>query len=174
MRNRPLRPSDASDARRCYRESRIEKERENKRKSYLKHRTEILAREADEKAARGAMRDVRAALERRLERDRVLADVDRIAALEARVLALETTVRELRAAAPAADLDSVLNVKETARAIGKAPSTLRHWLGDAQLFDRHQLAVLFRKDVSNRWTSSPRLVARWRQLALRQLKEACK
>jgi hypothetical protein len=74
----------------------------------------------------------------------------------------------------AGDLDRVLSVAETASSIGKAPTTLRHWLADAQLFDRHQLAVLFRKDVSNRWTSSPRLVAKWRQVALRQLQEACR
>ena len=47
MRNRPRRPSDSSDARRRYRESRIEKEHESRRKSYLIHRVEILAHEAE-------------------------------------------------------------------------------------------------------------------------------
>lgn len=88
--------------------------------------------------------------------------------LEARVSALEEHVRELR---DSVDLDRVLSVKETAAAIGKAPSTLRHWLGDAQLFERHRLGALVRKDPTNHWVSSPRLVARWKQVMFRALQE---
>lgn len=69
------------------------------------------------------------------------------------------------------DLDKVLNLKETAAAIGRSASTVRHWISNAELFDRHQLAVLLRKDDSGRWTSSPRLVAKWRQIAFRALQE---
>jgi hypothetical protein len=94
--------------------------------------------------------------------------------LEARVLALETTVRELRASAAPQDLDRVLSAAQTAVAIGKAPSTLRHWLCDAHRFDRYQLAVLMRKDVTGRWVSSPRLVAKWKQVVFRSLEAACR
>lgn len=74
----------------------------------------------------------------------------------------------------AGDLDRVLSVAETASSIGKAPTTLRHWLADAQLFDRHQLGALVRKDPTNHWVSSPRLVARWKQVAFRELVEVCR
>jgi hypothetical protein len=72
------------------------------------------------------------------------------------------------------DLDRVLSVAEAARAIGKAPVTLRHWLGDVQLFRRYQLAALVRKDPTNHWVSSPRLVARWKQVMFRALQEVCR
>jgi hypothetical protein len=72
---------------------------------------------------------------------------------------------------PSLDLDRVLTVSETARAIGKSPTTLRHWLHDARLFERHQLAALVRKDPTGHWISSPRLVARWRQVAFKSLQE---
>lgn len=81
---------------------------------------------------------------------------------------------ERRQSAERGDLDRVLNLRETAAAIGKSPVTVRHWISKAEFFDRHQLAVLLRKDVSNRWTSSPRLVAKWRQVALRALVEVCR
>ncbi|MDD5305513.1 MAG: hypothetical protein PHS14_20625 [Elusimicrobia bacterium] len=133
-----------------------------------------------EKAMRGAMRDVREALERRIGRERAASSpppavksafrADRLLVLEARVLALETALRALRAAAPA-DLDRTLNVKETAVSIGKAGSTLAHWLRDAQLFDRYQLAALVRRDVTGHWVSSPRLVARWKAVVYRGLQE---
>lgn len=96
---------------------------------------------------------------------------DRLLALEARVVALEAAVRELRTAAPAADLDSVLSVKETALAIGKSPVTLMHWLGDAHAFERYNLNALMRRDPTGHWRSSPRLVARWKQVAFVQLCE---
>lgn len=88
--------------------------------------------------------------------------------LEARVVDLEIAVKELRGAR---DLDRVLSVAETAAAIGKSPTTLRHWLRDAQLFERHRLNALVRKDPTNHWVSSPRLVARWKQVAFRALQE---
>jgi hypothetical protein len=85
-----------------------------------------------------------------------------------KLLARQEATERALAQGMAGNLDRVLNLRETAAAIGKSPVTIRHWIADAALFDRHQLAVLFRKDVSNRWTSSPRLVA------LRALEEACK
>lgn len=72
------------------------------------------------------------------------------------------------------DIDKVLSLRETATAIGKAPSTLCHWLGDAQLFERHQLGALVRKDPTGHWASSPRLVARWRAIAFKALAEVCR
>jgi len=96
--------------------------------------------------------------------------------------ALRTDVRRLsarvddfeRRQSAERDIDRVLSLKETAAAIGKRPSTIRHWIADAQLFDRHHLAALLRKDSSGHWTSSPRLVARWRQVALRELQGLCR
>jgi hypothetical protein len=81
---------------------------------------------------------------------------------------------ERRQSAERGDLDRVLNLRETAAAIGKAAPTLRHWIADAALFDRHMLAALLRKDSSGRWVSSPRLVARYKQVAFRALVEVCK
>lgn len=74
----------------------------------------------------------------------------------------------------ALDLDRVLSLKETAIAIGKSPTTLRHWVTDAQSFERMQLGALLRKDPTNHWVSSPRLIARWRQVSLRSLQEMAK
>jgi hypothetical protein len=81
---------------------------------------------------------------------------------------------ERRQSAERPDLDRVLSVKETAAAIGKSACTFRHWLGNAALFDRHLLGALLRKDTSGRWVSSPRLVARYKQVAFRALVEVCK
>lgn len=113
--------------------------------------------------------------------------------LLARVAALEASDRKLRAkvegliawqgsteralgqgmvgVAPPFDPDRVLNLEETAAAIGKAAPTVRHWIADAHLFERHFLAALLRKDSSGRWVSSPRLVARYKQVAFRSLCE---
>ncbi|MDD5302424.1 MAG: hypothetical protein PHS14_04875 [Elusimicrobia bacterium] len=94
-----------------------------------------------------------------------------VSSLQVEVRRLSARIDDFERLRSGPDLDRVFSVAETARAIGKAPSTLRHWLGDAQLFDRHQLAALVRKDPTNHWVSSPRLIARWKQVAFRALQE---
>jgi hypothetical protein len=100
----------------------------------------------------------------------------------AEVSALRDDVRRLAAridafevrGAPSVDLDRVLSLRETAAAIGKSVVTLRHWVGDAVAFDRYHLGVLLKKDPTGHWTSSPRLIAQWRRVALRELQEVCR
>jgi hypothetical protein len=97
-----------------------------------------------------------------------------VGALRADVRRLCARIDAFEVRGPSPDLDRVLSVAETARAIGKAPTTLRHWLRDAETFDRHQLGALVRKDPTNHWISSPRLVARWRQVMFKALEEVAK
>lgn len=94
-----------------------------------------------------------------------------VSSLQVEVRRLSARVDDFERRQGFADLDRVLNLSETATAIGKRPSTLRHWLADAVLFDRHQLGALVRKDSTGHWVSSPRLVGRWRQVAFKSLQE---
>lgn len=89
-------------------------------------------------------------------------------ALEARVVALEIQQRR------GPGLDDTLSLAATARAIGKSPTTFAKWLRDAGAFEKHQLAVLVRKDPTGHWVSSPRLIARWKQVVYRSLAEVCR
>jgi hypothetical protein len=106
--------------------------------------------------------------------DRLLDAVAELRARTAKVEARQEATERALAQGMAPDLDRVLSLKETAAAIGKASTTLRHWLGNASLFDRHQLGALLRKDPTGHWVSSPRLVARWKQVAFRELVEVCR
>jgi hypothetical protein len=89
--------------------------------------------------------------------------------LEERVRRLERAVRSLQETP--GDLDRVMKVPEIAKAIGKSRCTLLKRLRDANEFERWQMALLVRKDPTGHWVSSPRLVARWRQVMFRNLQE---
>ena len=97
------------------------------------------------------------------------AAVFTLAEARERITRLEQLVRDLNAGGTLGDLDRVLNVAETARAIGKSPLTLAKRLRDAHQFERWQMAILVQKDPTGHWVSSPRRVARWKQVMFRNL-----
>jgi hypothetical protein len=80
--------------------------------------------------------------------------------------------RSLTGQVPAADADRDMALSEVARAIGKSPATLAKWTKNAALFERNRLGLLLQKDVTGHWISSPRRLARWREVTYRSLRAA--
>lgn len=79
----------------------------------------------------------------------------------------DETERALQLRVPAPD--DVISLARAAAAIGKSHGTLVKWTKNARLFERYNLRLLLEKDVTGHWVSSPRLVARWKQVMFRTL-----
>jgi hypothetical protein len=64
-----------------------------------------------------------------------------------------------------ADSDEpIYGLQRIARAIGlKSRQSLRHWITDADLAERHRLAMLLKRTPSGRWCTTRRLIANWRR-----------
>ncbi|HEY3349840.1 MAG TPA: hypothetical protein VGM13_08725 [Thermoanaerobaculia bacterium] len=79
------------------------------------------------------------------------------------VEALAARVGELERVALVGDADRVVGLAEVAPAINRAKATLRRWLRSPRERARRRLDLLFRRDASGRWVSTPRAIAAWRR-----------
>jgi hypothetical protein len=75
------------------------------------------------------------------------------------------TERALAQGMAGADADApIYGLQRIARAIGlKSRQSLRHWITDVDLAERHRLAMLLKRTPSGRWMTTPRLVGQWRR-----------
>lgn len=79
------------------------------------------------------------------------------------VVALAARVAELERIALAGDADRILLLEEAAAQIRRSVPTVRRWLASPAERTRRRLDLLFRRDASRRWISTPRMLAAWRR-----------
>lgn len=77
--------------------------------------------------------------------------------------ALAARVQELERIALCGDADRIIGFDEAAAQINRAASTVRRWLRSPAERARRRLDLLFRRDSSGRWISTPRMIAAWRR-----------